>query len=110
MPAVIGPQCQAPAGVIQGPGTLADICGGAAQKAADGQGSSQAACCRGTCYGAKATVVPLPKLRVWGMLQCFLLKMDLFYKAKIGNIKLAQKKEKKKEKEKKERRKKKIKR
>jgi hypothetical protein len=49
----------------------------------------------GTCYGAKATGVPLPKLRVWGRLQCFLSKMDLFYKAKIGNTKLAKKEKKK---------------
>lgn len=41
-------------------------------------------------------MVALPKLRVWGMLQCFLSEMDLFYKAKIGNIKLAKKRKRKK--------------
>lgn len=63
VPSVTGPWYPGPAGIIRGPGTLEDIYGGEAhkQQAGRGQPSSMLS---GTCYGAKATVVPLPKLRV----------------------------------------------
>lgn len=62
VPAVIGPRCQAPAEVLQGPGTLADTCGGAAQKQQTGRGAKQHAV--GHMLWAEATVVPLLKLKL----------------------------------------------
>lgn len=48
---------------------------GQLKKQQTGRGAArQHAVGRGTCYGAKATVVPLPKLRVWGCYSVSFLK------------------------------------
>lgn len=94
VPAVIGPRCQAPAEVLQGPGTLADTCGGGSSKAADGQGG-QAACCRAHAMG-RGYSGSMAEARSVRDATVFPSRNDLLYKAKIANIKLA-KKEKEKE-------------